>query len=170
MDIKMWGSKSAEFIKKYRYAVLILVLGIVLMLLPGKTESNNETDPLAFTEQTQNQLDIAQELTQILCQIQGVGKVQVMLTVSMGEQTIYQFDEDLTTNDSGSVIRRETVIISGSNREEQALISHVIPPKYMGAIVVCQGADQASVKLAVLDAVSKITGLSSDKISVLKMK
>jgi stage III sporulation protein AG len=40
----------------------------------------------------------------------------------------------------------------------------------MGAIVVCQGGDQPTVRLAILDAVSKVTGLGADKISILKMK
>lgn len=170
MDIKIWGDKAASIIKKHRYAVLVLILGVIFMLLPGRTQSQKSAEQATNTTQVLDQGDITEELTQILCQIQGVGRVQVMLTVSTGEQTVYQFDEDMTTNETGSVIRKETVIISGSSREEQALVSHVIPPRYMGAIVVCQGADQAAVKLAVLDAVSKITGLSSDKISVLKMK
>jgi hypothetical protein len=40
----------------------------------------------------------------------------------------------------------------------------------MGAIVVCQGADSPSVKLAITQAVAKITGLGTDEICVLKMK
>jgi len=40
----------------------------------------------------------------------------------------------------------------------------------MGAVIVCQGADDPQVRLSIVDAVSKVTGLGSDKISVLKMK
>ena len=40
----------------------------------------------------------------------------------------------------------------------------------MGAIVVCQGGDNATVRLAIIEAVSNVTGLGADKISVLKMK
>lgn len=39
-----------------------------------------------------------------------------------------------------------------------------------GAVVVCQGADQPSVRLDVTNAVVAYTGLGSDKISVIKMK
>ena len=39
-----------------------------------------------------------------------------------------------------------------------------------GAVVVCQGADQPSVRLDVTNAVAAYTGLGSDKISVIKMK
>ena len=43
-------------------------------------------------------------------------------------------------------------------------------PVYQGAVVVCQGAGNSQVRLTVIDAVSVLTGLSSDKISVVKWK
>ncbi len=39
-----------------------------------------------------------------------------------------------------------------------------------GAVVVCAGAENAQVRLAVTNAVSAYTGLGSDKITVMKMK
>lgn len=38
-----------------------------------------------------------------------------------------------------------------------------------GVVVVCQGADNAKVKLEIINAVSSYTGYSSDKITILKM-
>ena len=46
----------------------------------------------------------------------------------------------------------------------------VNPPTYLGAIIICEGADDANIRLAVVDAVSKVTGLGANRISVLKMK
>ena len=43
-------------------------------------------------------------------------------------------------------------------------------PVYQGAVVVCEGAERAAVRLAIVEAVSSLTGLGSDKISVIKMK
>ena len=64
----------------------------------------------------------------------------------------------------------KTVIITDSQRSESGLIRQVNPAAYKGAIVVCQGADSPSVRLAVTQAVSKITGLGTDSICVLKMQ
>ena len=47
---------------------------------------------------------------------------------------------------------------------------HRIYPEYRGALVVAQGADNAAIKLAITQAVAGLTGLSSDKITVVKMK
>jgi len=49
-------------------------------------------------------------------------------------------------------------------------VQQVNPPTYLGAVIVCQGADSASVRLAIVSAVGSVTGLSTDKITVLKMK
>ena len=92
-----------------------------------------------------------------------------MLTVDAGEKTLYQYDEDRKEGESGSV-RMETVIITDGSRKESAVIQQRLPETYRGAVIVCDGADRAAVCLSVVEAVSKVTGLSSDRISVLKMK
>lgn len=167
MDIGKWGKQLPQLLSKYRYPLVILLVGIVLLTLPGKKEAS----PAATVSSSQTQpTDTAQTLTQILGQIKGVGKVKLMLTEAEGAKTLYRFDEDATEGESGSSVRQETIIVSDADRNQQALISQVLAPKYLGAVVVCQGADDPSVKLAVVEAVSKATGLGADRISVLKMK
>lgn len=164
MDIKAIRHAVPDWLRRYRYPILIVIIGLVLMNLPTFSRSEEPTPVTTMAQDDKS--DLAQELCEILSQIQGVGKVRVMLTVSAGEQTVYQTDD--TIGDSS--VRKETVIITTSDRAEQAVISQVLPESYRGAIVVCQGGDSAAVKLAVVDAVSKATGLGADSISVLKMK
>ena len=152
--------RFTDFLGKYRYVVLILLAGILLMLLPSG--SSGEQQQENREEAVSQEQDIAKELTEILGLIQGVGKVQVMLTVEEGEMTVYQYDE----NASGV----DTVIITDGDRTQAGLVQQVIPQKYRGAVVVCQGADSAAVRLSVIEAVSKVTGLGTDRITVLKMK
>ena len=47
-------------------------------------------------------------------------------------------------------------------------MTRILYPTYRGALVVCQGGDRADVRLAVIEAVSVLTGLSSDRITVAK--
>lgn len=149
--------KAVAFLSANRYVVLVLVIGLLFLLLPASKESEVQT-----VEETVRTEDIQDQLTEILSAIDGVGKVQVMLTAAAGEQVIYQNDESSTSTD--------TVIITDADRADQGLVKQVIPPTYLGAIIVCQGADSALVRLNVVDAVSKVTGLSADRIAVLKMK
>lgn len=168
MDIGKLGEKLPALLKKYKYAVLVLAVGLVLMILPTKTKTE-----AAVTQNPTTSVEIrdtAQELANILEKIQGVGKVQVLLTVKAGESTVYQTDEDVDTSETGSSIRKETVIITDSNRNQQPLVVQILPPEYLGAVIVCQGAENAAVRLAVVEAVCRATGLGADKISVLKMK
>ena len=113
---------------------------------------------------------MAQELSALLSKIEGVGKVEVMLTIRSGETTYYQRDEDISSNSDSSSLRQETIVLTDSERNEHPLITQVLPPQYLGAVIVCQGADQPSVKWAIVEAVSKATGLGADQITVLKMK
>lgn len=168
MDIRKYGEKLPEFLKKYKYAFLVLAIGLVLMALPSqKVQTTGESPSVAVSPQ---QADPAQELESILGKIQGVGKVQVLLTVKVGASTVYQTDEDSTASEVTSTVRKETVIITDAQKNQQPLIVKILSPEYMGAVIVCQGAENASVRLAVVDAVCKATGLGADKVSVLKMK
>ena len=60
--------------------------------------------------------------------------------------------------------------VTDGQRNETGLVRQVNPPSYLGAVVVCQGGDDPRVQLDIVNAVSRITGLGADRISVLKMK
>lgn len=169
MDINIFRGKFTDTLKKYRYVILILIIGFVFMLLPTKRSSESGATKTQM-EITAQETDICQQIQEILEQVDGAGKVRVMLSESEGREIIYQVDEDYTEHENGIESENRTVIVSDDNKNETALVKKDNPPKYLGVIVVCQGADQASVRLAVVDAVSKITGLGADKISVLRMK
>ena len=57
----------------------------------------------------------------------------------------------------------------GSGKQE-VVVTSGCTLSIRGAVVVCQGAGNSQVRLTVIDAVSVLTGLSSDKISVVKWK
>ena len=152
------------FFQKYRYVALVLLTGIILMLLPGGTQSP-ETEPVSVSNSPQP-LGMEERLEQILSQVDGAGKVRVFLSQMTGEQTHYQMDTDTAADD----IRRDTVLVTGADRTESGLIQRIDPPVYQGAIILCQGADNAAIRLSITQAVANATGLGTDQISVLKMK
>jgi stage III sporulation protein AG len=169
MDINGFGEKIRELFKKYRFVILILGIGIVLMVLPsGKSKQQTQTQ--TPSSQTAYFEDPTKELTEILSQIQGAGRVQLLLTRGSGERTVYQTDEEQEKSGEDQSVRLETVIVNDADRAQQGLIQQILAPEYRGAIVVCQGADNAAVRLAIMEAVADATGLGTDRISVLKMK
>lgn len=153
-----------DFLKKYRWAILVLLAGIVLMVLP---EGEKTEESVATVNQEYSLQDSLEEVLRDIC---GVGKVSVLLTQAAGEETIFQTDDNISAHGEENNRRRETVLISGSGRDEAGLVRQIKAPTYQGAVIVCQGADSASVRLAVVEAVRSATGLTTDRISVLKMK
>lgn len=168
MDWTALKNLIIDLFLKYKYVVMILLAGLILMLMPAP--KINSTAPKDIKESVDNTMTLEKQLSDILKCVKGAGEVQVILTVAAGEEILYQTNDDYSNNgDSGST-RTDTVTVTDSNREETGLIRQVNPPTYLGAIIVCQGADRPEVRLAIVDAVSKATGLGTDRISVLKMK
>ena len=153
-------------IGRYKYVILIVAAGIFLMAMPSGQSQQDWQEPAA---ESAEDTDIREELESVLSQIQGVGKVRVMVTELSPPETVYQTDVDLDTGTDGSSQRSKTVIVS-KDGDETGLIRTVTPPTFLGAVIVCQGGDIPSVRLAVSQAVAAVTGISTDRITVLKMK
>ncbi len=170
MEIKGLLAKGKEWTNRYRYVLLVLLIGIAFMLWPEKAESE-ELSAMPMASEPQNDFWVNSEyLENLLSEIHGCGRVKVLLTYSAGEQKVYLRDERVEHSEESSTTEIETVIVTDGNKKEEPLITRLHGPEYLGAVVVCQGADQPQVKLAVSDAVAKATGLGADRISVLKMK
>ena len=168
MDWIAYTNAGMSILKKYRYALLVILAGILLLTLPGQeanVEDAADSIPKKETEPT-----LERDLAEILSLIDGAGRVEVLLTSVKGEETVYQTDEDISSGEHSADQRSDTVLITGEGRLETGLIKQINPPIYRGAVIVCQGAGNPQVRLSVVEAVMSVTGLTSDKITVLKMK
>ena len=166
MELTGLTEKVTGFIKQNKFVLLVVALGVFLMLLPERKKDIETVIPA----QQENILSVEEQLSKILSYVEGAGEVQVLLTQAIGEEILYQTDTDTDTSPETEHCRVNTVTVTDSDRTETGLIRQINPPKYLGAIVVCHGADDPSVRLAIVAAVSKVTGLGADKISVLKMR
>lgn len=164
MDWVKQREKTVQWLGKYKYLLLVVLLGLGLMLIPSGDRKDSTQNQVQSAPQ-ETGLTLSQELEEILTRVQGAGKVQVMLTIAKGEEIIYQTDGSSAENGN----KHDTVLVTDENRTQSGLIQQSIPPTYRGAIIVCQGADSPTVCLAIKEAVSKVTGLDISKISVLKM-
>ncbi len=150
------GKRLREFLRKNKYPALMLAVGLLLILLPigGRDAPETEESPAPV-------FSIAEEearLTEALRSISGAGEVRVLLSVrSTAERQIARDAEG-------------EVVLASENGSRGAVELYYSYPDYLGAVVVCQGADASAVRLAVTKAVASFTGLGADKITVLKMK
>ena len=154
--------------EKYRYAVLIVLIGVGMLLWPDGNRDGETSLPDSRVPVVQR--DLETEMADILGMMSGVGQVRVMLTVeSEGEKQLAQDTELSYRGDSAAPEdysrRSETVLVDGASGDE-AVVVRTVHPTYRGALVVCQGGGQPDVKLAVTEAVAALTGLSADRITV----
>ena len=167
MDISKLKRTLPEFFKKYKFVILILCLGLVLMLVPVRQTEEQETHN---TELVDNTHISSQDLEMILGRVKDAGRVKVLLSWDKMQSTQYQTDSEQSSSGSDSRVQSKTVLVTDAARNETGLISSIGAPQYRGAIIVCDGADNPTVRLALINAVSNITGLRSDQIAVLKME
>ena len=167
MEVPMKESKFSQSLQKlmqtfgkYKYAAAVLLLGIVLMLWPQTTKQEAEK-PIA-EEASQTLLQTQEQLQNLLSCVEGAGRVQVMLSLQTGTESEFQTDTDID--------RVQTVFAQDAGNIQSPVIRKRHYPVYRGAVIVCEGADSAAVRLRIVDAVCSLTGLGSDKVSVIKMK
>lgn len=147
-------------LRTYKYPILTVLAGLAILLLPGQDRS----EPPEPTVQTVPTRSMEERLETILSGISGAGNVQVLLTEESGRQTLYQ--TDIQSDDTRRT--EDTVLVEDASRTETGLVRQTLEPEYRGALVLCDGAEVSAVKLAIVEAVSCVTGLGADRICVLK--
>ena len=157
-------------ISKFRLPLLIFAAGLLLMLLPTGKRSTQAVQTAAQVAQTQELTPSREEMEAILSRIDGVGRVDLLLTLRTSGASVYQTDTRTVTSGSGTTEECQTVFGQTSGSGKEPVVQTTLAPQYQGALVVCDGADRASVRLAVVQAVTSLTGLGSNQIAVVKMK
>lgn len=156
--------------ERYKWAVLVILAGVVALLWPsgGTKETPAQSTAVAALGDPEA---LQEEMEEILSHISGVGEVRLLLTVETdGER---QLAGNTETSYSGSAsepedFSRSWEAVMARSGEEEPVVTTTRYPTYRGALVVCQGGDQAAVRLAVTEAVTALTGLPADRVSVAK--
>lgn len=162
--LAQWAGKLTASLRQHRAVWLVLLAGLVLLAVPtGERLSADRAEPtpagfdLAATED---------RLSRVLSRIDGAGEVTVVLTVRSGTRQVLAEDVD---RDEGSE-RTQTVVLSRSGSGQQTVTVQEVYPAYQGALLVCSGGDDPTVRLRLTEAMTALTGLGADKISISKGK
>jgi len=165
-----WLTKCWAALNRYKFVLLVIAAGAVLLLWPGtgQTAERHSSDAAAITTAAPGELESAME--KILGKMAGVGRVEVLLTLQSGSELVLA--QDTVLRYSGSVQapedyerNTETVTNAGANG---VVVTQENYPVYRGALVVCDGGGSDAVRLKVAEAVSALTGLGTDRIAVVQ--
>ena len=148
-------------IPKQAVWVLLALAAGLLLLLPKRTAeaavSREEGFPFSLEAEEKR-------IAAALGSIEGAGRVTVVLTLEASEERVYARNTD-------SDRQGETGLGRSEERSEvarvgdSALTVKVAYPRYRGALIVAQGSG-SGLKLALTQAVAALTGLTTDRITV----
>ena len=164
------GRGGAELIKKLlkdKKALLTVIIGItgMLLVLLSELPSFSDEDEVKADESFFYQ-QLEQRAEKLISQIDGAGKVSVMLTYASTEETVWATDTRNQSRDTtGSELISEHIILDTDNGEN-GLAVKVIYPEIRGVAVVCSGADNPQVKSEIKALISALFDIGSNRISI----
>lgn len=149
----------------YRGVLLVMAVGAVLLLLPtaSRDSPKEETSPTQTEGALFDLESFEKKLGETLSQVEGAGKTSVVLTLDGSSRQVLARNQEREGNGGDS----NTVVTVGRGSGQQEVVPlQTVAPQFRGALVVCPGGGDAQVRLKLIEAVSALTGLGADRISV----
>lgn len=158
------AQKWREALGRYQYVLLIIAVGAVLLLLPtGGRDSPKEEAPAQMEESAFDLEAFERKLEKALSQVEGAGETRVVLTLEGGSRQVLARNQDREGDGGAS---NTVVTVGKGSGQQEAVPIQTVAPEFRGALVVCPGGGNATTRLKLIEAVSAVTGLGSDRISV----
>ncbi|ABY94749.1 MULTISPECIES: stage III sporulation protein AG [Thermoanaerobacter] len=165
---------------------LILLIGASALSKP-RPSNNNDNKELVLAQKESSSEDYAQKLEKdlknILSKIEGVGNVEVLITLNSDEEVVAAMDvveSSTTTNEkdsSGGI--RETIQTESNNKvvtsqdtsgQDAPIVLKRIMPEIRGVIVVADGAKDPRLRYELSSAVQTALGIPAYKVKVISSK
>lgn len=161
----MWDKFKKN--KKIQIGLLIVFLLVIILVyfLAIKIPDNEETTANESQETTSTSSYVEyleDKLVNVLSSIEGVGKLDVIITLDSGFEYIYATEESVKDTSSGKLTTSNIVLVSG-----QPIIVKEIYPIIKGVVVVSSGAKDLGVKLNLLNAVQTVLEVPNANITIL---
>jgi len=168
-----------------RWQAVVLAAGLVGLLLlcvtslpksANAASAKNPAQESIRVDLTAYEQQLERRLSEIVSAIAGAGEARVMLTLDCGSEPIYavqgKTDTKHSFSDSGSeesLSANKEYVIIGSGAGEQGLVLKMVEPQVRGVAVICRGGDDLIVRQAIVEAVTAVLGVGSNKVSVARM-
>lgn len=191
-DLKQWIQK----IGLTRLIVIVLAgVALLVLSLPSnsfhenassndkqKSTSSDDTQKLVW-DATEQYIKTQEKATKdILSKVQGIGKVDVMITLASSEEKVTLQDNDVTNDDttqtqkdgetqnrSQYTSRSENVLIEQDGAKNPYIVQ-INSPRIEGICVVAKGAQSSRMKTEIIEAIQALFPIEAHKIKVMKME
>ncbi len=160
-----WDTIKKAAQNKHNWLVFLIVLiGIALIVWPNNRPRKEATAKQATAQASPSETELEKRLSTVLEQIEGAGRVSVMITYASGSEKDIAYDSS-----------EEVGAASDSRQEKRAVVSGGSPvvlkentPAVRGVLVVASGAGDSGVQLRLVQAVTTVLGVDSYQVTVLK--
>ncbi|HJA80530.1 MAG TPA: stage III sporulation protein AG [Candidatus Mediterraneibacter intestinipullorum] len=186
------GLRAGEKLPKKNQLVLILLAGVLLIVIvfpvPDPSESTDrqsegiqETMTAGSRDNGDYEQYLEEKTARVLEDVEGVGKVTVMITLKSDGQKIIEKDQSSssqTTEEEDSSGGTRSVEDQSSDKtsiyEQTAdgsstpYVSKELAPEVEGVVVIAEGGDNAVVAQNITEAVQALFGVEAHKIKIMK--
>ena len=172
------------------FLIILIITVIAINLIWNDEEKESQEDLLKKELSNVNNIEdnsnaennLEEKLENILTKLNGVGKVNVLITYSESNQVIAMYNEnskESTTEEEDTSGGKRTIqevdtskdiAYKEENGNKIPVTEKIIMAKIEGAVIIAEGAKDASVKTNIVQAVEAVTGLGTHKIQVFEMK
>ncbi|MCD7921143.1 MAG: stage III sporulation protein AG [Clostridiales bacterium] len=184
---KKWKNwKKDQWLILFLAGVLLLVIALPSSCEDGSPDEDEEETEVgdkgaADGSSSDYETELEERLEEALSRMEGVGKVQVMITFRDSGETIVEKDVTYTEEDqeteatdgsSTSSSRRdssEETVYSSDSDDGEPVVSKEMTPTIEGVLVIAEGGDDTTVAMNISEAVEALFGLEVHKIKVVKM-
>lgn len=154
---------------------IILLMGVLFMVVAipsngggfGGEKDNQEKQSYqgqAYEEEKEN---MEQKLEELLGNVEGAGKVKVMLTYKTKGEKAVEKDEETEYSQKETETNKkckESTVFAG----EEPFVYKEYEPEIQGVVVVAQGGDNTQVKKEILEAIKALFDIEAHKIKIIK--
>lgn len=188
-----WKDKMKEIGLDKLVIILLTGAAILLLSVPGFFQSENRKDENDTIEETaeisvQKEIDcyvenLENRLEKILKKVEGVGDVDVMISVKGTREQVILKDsnasKDTSTEVDGNGGNRvssnfdeedTTIFLKGQDGEESPYIVQELEPEISGVLILAEGAGDVSKTNEIIEAVEALFSVPIHKIKVIKMQ
>lgn len=171
--------------------MIVFCFGMVFMVMNNEWKSKKSTLPNEFGDETllsqqQNTSTFAEQFEKKLAtqlqKIEGVGNVEVIITMKSNGELILNKDQPIKSSTSNEVdgqgstaesteIEQEmaTILVQNSDGSEEPIVIKELTPEVSGILIIAEGGENIVVKSNLIQAAKVLLDLPANKIEVLKM-
>lgn len=168
--------------------IIIVVCGIVLLICSfdscGDEEKNTANNEITYEyDMKEYEKQMEARLEKLLENMEGVGEVQVMVTVKTTTEKVvlteYPYSKSISSesdSEGGQKNSEEeekdsnTVYVTNKNGDTVPYVINEIMPEIEGVAIIAEGGDSLAVKEKIIAVVKSLFDVESNKISIGKMK